>query len=68
METISIPTGIEFPSNETTEDNLYSDHMPVMATILLKPPLIENNIINMSVPKKAGIKDLAKYEATTLLK
>jgi hypothetical protein len=45
VESIGIPRQIETPSNETTELNLYSDHMPVIATILLKPPLIENNII-----------------------
>jgi exonuclease III len=68
VESIGIPRQTQTPSNETTEDNLYSDHMPVIATILLKPPLIENNIIknyNMSVTKK-GIKDLANYEANTL--
>lgn len=68
VESIGIPRQTETPSNETTEHNLYSDHMPVIATILLKPPLIENNIIkndNMSVTKK-GIKDLALYEANTL--
>ena len=55
VESIGIPQQIETPSNETTEVNLYSDHMPVIATILLKPPLI-----------KKGIKDLALYEANTL--
>jgi exonuclease III len=61
VKSIGIPRQTQTPSNETTELNLYSDHMPVIATILLKPPLIEN----MRVTKK-GIKDLAKYETNTL--
>jgi hypothetical protein len=34
---IGIPPEIKKPSNEISEYNLYSDHMPVMATISLKP-------------------------------
>ena len=34
---IGIPQGIKIPSNDINEAKLYSDHMPVMATISLKP-------------------------------
>ncbi len=34
---IGIPQGIKKPSNDINEFDLYSDHMPVMATISLKP-------------------------------
>jgi endonuclease/exonuclease/phosphatase family metal-dependent hydrolase len=34
---IGIPKEIEKPSNDISESDLYSDHMPVMATISLKP-------------------------------
>ena len=34
---IGIPPEMETPSNDISEINLYSDHMPVMATISLKP-------------------------------
>jgi hypothetical protein len=34
---IFIPEGIKNPSNDISETKLYSDHMPVIATISLKP-------------------------------
>ena len=81
---IGIPPEMKIPTNEPSEEHdLYSDHMPVLATIALsskpltyrlrtKTHIIKNyntkiDHASKNVTKK-GIADLAKYEANTLYK
>ena len=69
------------PTNEQSEEHdLYSDHMPVLATIALSSgPLTERLRTKTRIIKnyntkidrastKQGIADLAKYEASTKTK
>ena len=61
---IGLPPTIKVPTNETTETNLYSDHMPVMATIeLVRGSAIEKTRATKKNSKK-GIRALAEYEAS----
>jgi exonuclease III len=81
---IGIPPEMKTPTNEQSEEHdLYSDHMPVLATIALssgplterlrtKTRIIKNyntkiDRTSKSVTKK-GIADLEKYEASTKTK
>jgi endonuclease/exonuclease/phosphatase family metal-dependent hydrolase len=82
---IGVPPEMKTPSNEQSEEhNLYSDHMPVLATIALtrnslttKTRIIKSQTIKNYSTKidntnktvtKKGIADLAKYEAIALAK
>jgi exonuclease III len=78
---IGIPPEMKTPTNEQSEEHdLYSDHMPVLATIALSSgPLTERLRTKTRIIKnyntkidrtstKQGIADLAKYEASTKTK